>query len=323
MDNFTEMQKKFFEMWQNSFKPNNYKYFDLSSIQRDMFTPYFQIDKGTQVYTDLFSFYKNFNDAFFKRENKLDVFDYQNLFKNFQKNYNDIVLKIFNLSDLTPEKVFNDFTKPFSDMNIYNNLKFFIENSESNLGVLNNFSKVNFEFFDDMLKLPSIGLTREYNDMIKNIVEDFKAYMGNVEKFKAIINKESEKGFQDFINEIIKHPNIENFDEFFKKWVNKNESVFHSFFKSKDFGSTLGELVKAGSKLKLSLDRYTYEVLKDSNIATKTELDRAYKELYIVKQDNQEIRKEIKELKDIIKTLKGEVPTDAKAKSVKKTKMEE
>jgi polyhydroxyalkanoate synthesis regulator phasin len=60
----------------------------------------------------------------------------------------------------------------------------------------------------------------------------------------------------------------------------------------------LSEYTKTSAKLKSSLDEYTFAILKDSNIATKTELDRAYKDIYNLKKEVRELKKIIKQKED-------------------------
>jgi len=58
------------------------------------------------------------------------------------------------------------------------------------------------------------------------------------------------------------------------------------------------ELIDAMVKFRKSMDEFTYMVLKETNIATKWELDRAYRDIYNLKKEIKNLKKEIEELKN-------------------------
>jgi class III poly(R)-hydroxyalkanoic acid synthase PhaE subunit len=169
-------------------------------------------------------------------------------------------------------------------------------NEENPLQFFSNLPYYNFGIFEKLFQIPSFGLTREYNDLVKTLFNDYQNYNKQVEKFKNIIAEQTKIGFEKFLQDIQKHPDIKDFDTFFKKWISKNEEIFHNFFKSNEYGTVLKELIKSGSQLKTSMNRYISTILKDTNIATKYELDRANEEIYNLKKEIKNIKKTLKEL---------------------------
>jgi seryl-tRNA synthetase len=132
-------------------------------------------------------------------------------------------------------------------------------------------------------------------------------YNKKIQEFKDVMSKQNKKGFELFLEEVKKQPQSNDFDSFFKKWINSNDEIFQDFFKSKEYGELLKNLIKSGAKLRSSLDKYTQQVLKESNIATKHELDRAYKEIYQLKKELKSIKSKLSDLEGNIITLKKEV----------------
>ncbi len=301
LENLMENQKKMFEMWQDFFKQpeKTEKKENFFSFPEEIANPFFKMNKSAEIYKDFFSFYENFQKSFFNPAATYDFTNFQKLFSDFQENYSNIILKVMGIDEITPQKVFENFTKQFGGLEIFNPIKNALNFNDINK-LYENFTGANYGTFENFLNMPSFWLTREINDLIKEVINNLIEYNKKIEEFRNIINSQAQKGYELFIEEIKNQPQISDFDEFFKKWINSNEQIFQEFFKSKEYGEMLKNLISAGAKLKSSLDKYTYQVLKETNIATKSELDRAYKEIYQLKKDMKTLSAKLDKLESAI-----------------------
>ncbi len=288
IENLMENQKQIFDFWENFFKKSNSQKID---------NPFLKMDKTTDIYKDFYDFYNNFYKNFLSSGQSYDFTNFQKMFSDFQNNYSNIVLKIMGIDNITPDKIFENFYNQFAGLNLFSPIVEFLKNNNN---IPQNF---NYGTFENLLKMPSFWLTRELNELIKEVIKNLLEYSKKVEEFRETIANQSKKGFDLFLNEIKSQPYIIDFDKFFKNWVNSNEKIFQDFFKSEEYGILLKNLISSGAKLKKSLDKYTFQLLKDSNIATKQELDRASKEIYLLKKELKSIKDSIKELEEKISIM--------------------
>ncbi len=306
-ENLMENQKKMFEMWQNFFQKSSEPSTNINPffLPQDVANPFLKMSKSSEIYKDFFNFYENFQKSFMLPENNYNFANFQKLFSSFQDNYSNIILKIMGLDEITPAKILENFTKQYSGLELFGPIQDALKLNDFNK-LFENFYSNNLGTFETFLKMPSFWLTREINDLIKEVINNLLEYTKKVEEFREVISKQTNKGFEIFLEEIKKQPQLNDFDEFFKKWINSNEKIFHDFFKSKEYGELLGNLLKAGTNLKTSIDKYTYQILKESNIATKFELDRAYKEIYTLKKELKNMKNKINELESKISKKREE-----------------
>jgi class III poly(R)-hydroxyalkanoic acid synthase PhaE subunit len=307
LENLMENQKKMFEMWQDFFKKSEpEKQENIFSLPSDLANPFFKMNKSTDIFKDFYSFYENFQKSFLKPNETYDFADFQKLFAKFQENYSNIIFKIMGIDEITPIKIFDNFTKQFGGLDLFAPIKNVLDTGDISKW-FESFSNANYGTFENFLKMPSFWVTREINDLIKEVINNLLEYNKKIQEFKDVMSKQNKKGFELFLEEVKKQPQSNDFDSFFKKWINSNDEIFQDFFKSKEYGELLKNLIKSGAKLRSSLDKYTQQVLKESNIATKHELDRAYKEIYQLKKELKSIKSKLSDLEGNIITLKKEV----------------
>ena len=231
----------------------------------------FNFFQPQNAYQDFMNFFKNFQENMLNQKYFPDFSNFQETFKKFQKQYAEMVFKNFGLNTLNFMKL-----NSFFDLSKFKELPFLKK---------------------EFLTFPSFGLTREYIDNYKALIRNYEEYIEKLEKFREAISNKAKEGFEKFI-ENIKDTNIfQDFDQAFKKWVEINENIFQDYFKSEEYGRMLKEVINATVKVRKSMDELTYRILKETNIATKWELDRAYKDIYDLKKEVKNLKKELEELK--------------------------
>ncbi len=301
---WADCHKKMLEPFLKVNQPSNM--FSSFFSNSDFTNPFLKLQETGNVYKNLFDFFQNFTTSFLKPEEVYDFNKFEKLFKDFQEQYVNNVKSAFGFGNLTShEDFFKQFTKNFGinifGDSIYKPFMEYLKNFDfTNDKVLE--SILSNEEIEKYLNSPAIGLTREYIETIKQVIKNYIDYLKQMKIFEKEVTEKGKESYEEFVKEIFelikKGETLEEFDKIFKKWVDINETIFQEYFRSEEFTDFLSKYSKTSAKLRKSLDKYTYEVLKNSNIATKTELDRAYKDIYILK-------KEIKTLKKLLENKEG------------------
>ncbi len=269
------------------------------------FDPFSKLKEVSGVYKNFYDFFTNLNKNLFDVTKGYDLEKFSELIKDYQEKYSNLILSLFGLNlNFKPSEFFENLMKPYSmflnpsALKPINEIVKLIE-TESDKILERMLSNKEIEKY---LKTPSLGLTREFNELIKKLVKNYIDYLKKLNNFRKTFIKISQESFEKFIKslkeDIEKGEKFTDFDKIFRKWIAVNEEIFINWFKSKEFCEALGDYIKGTSNLKKTIDEYVYVILKDTNIATKTELDRAYKDIY-------ELKKELRELKKLIKEKEG------------------
>ena len=263
--------------------------------------PFGKLKETTDIYKKFYEFYENFNKNFFKSAEGYDVEKFSSLMKEFQEKYNNLILSLFGLNlNFKPSEYFEKIIQPYTMFFVNQD---FIKPIKNVLSLIDKESDrivdsiLKNKEFEKYLKTPSLGITREFNELIKKLIKSYIEYIQKLNNFRKTFTKISQESFEKFIEtikeDIRKGEKYTDFDKLFRRWIEINEDIFIKWFKSKEFCEALGEYIKGTSNLKKTLDEYVYVILKDTNIATKTELDRAYKEIYELKKELREIKKNL------------------------------
>ena len=303
-EQWADYQKKFFESFSGI--PESKEPMGVFFPKLDFIDPLFKLKDTGNIYKEMFDFFNRFNNVFLNPDKSSDLDSFNKYFKKFQETYvNQIKSSLGLVFPSTPEDFFNKFSSGFG-INLFETgffkpltdyMKKFSVTGDNFFEMLNS-----NEEFKRFLNSPSMGLTREFVEIIKEVIKNYIEYVKQLKTFEKEVSEKGKESFEKFVEEIMnavkKGENLEDFDKVFKKWININESVFQEYFRSKEFVAFLSEYTKTSAKLKSSIDEYTFAVLKDSNIATKTELDRAYKDIYNLKKEVRELKKILKQKED-------------------------
>jgi class III poly(R)-hydroxyalkanoic acid synthase PhaE subunit len=306
-------EKNYFEEWMNyqkkMFEPFM-KFYEPKRNVENLFEGFNYMDplqklKDTDgLYKNLFTFFNDFNKNFLKSEDAFDFSKFSDYIKNYQEQYIKNIKNIFGIPSFTTgEDFLNYFFKVFGlspfENSFFKPLKDYLKNVDITNLIFSN------EELNKFLKSPALGLTREFVETVKKVIQNYIEYLKQLKIFDQQLTEKGKESFEKFLKNIFelskKGENLDDFDKIFKKWIETNEEIFQEYLKSDEFGKFLSEFTKVSAQLKKSLDEYTFQTLKDTNIATKTELDRAYKEIYNLKKELRELKKTLnkKEKKNV------------------------
>ena len=303
-DEWSKYQKNFFDSFSKFYQPK--ESFSNFFPGFDYIDPLSKLKDTGDVYKGLSDLFNGFYNTFFKKNESFDFNDFSNYYKEYQEKYIAQIKNNFGLGFLSsPDELFNKFANSFGismfQDSLFKPINDYLKNFNIGGDKMFQFLTSNEEL-EKFLNSPPIGLTREFIETVKQVVKNYIEYIKQLKIFENDISEKGKESFEKFVKEIselIKNgENIEDFDKVFKKWVEINENIFQDYFRSKEFVTFLSEYTKVSAKLKHSLDEYTFTILKNTNIATKTELDRAYKDIYNLKKEIKELKKRLEKKED-------------------------
>ncbi|MFQ6118491.1 MAG: poly(R)-hydroxyalkanoic acid synthase subunit PhaE [Methanosarcinales archaeon] len=156
------------------------------------------------------------------------------------------------------------------------------------------------ETFGKLFRVPPIGPTRMTFEKFLKSADSTMRFYGNWMDFYfkfyhpwlESIKKMSEKTAELMKDEV----SLETYKKFYDMQMQVYEETFHEYLKSQDFASNLGKLVDSFMDFWKNYEEILEEQLKYMPIATKSEMDDLYKEVYSLKKKVKELSNQIKEL---------------------------
>jgi poly[(R)-3-hydroxyalkanoate] polymerase subunit PhaE len=160
--------------------------------------------------------------------------------------------------------------------------------------------------FGRLLESPSLGLTRELNqDMLKGF-DAWLDYRRATFEYEATLGETWMHAFEEFMRQLVasaeKGETIPSVRKLLYLWVEVVDRVFTDIFRSDEYIRIQARLVNTATAYRRRERELVDAFLKTSHLASRSELDEAYKRIY-------ELGKDVKELKKALKAIKAESPT--------------
>ena len=160
--------------------------------------------------------------------------------------------------------------------------------------------------FGRLLESPSLGLTRELNqDMLKGF-DAWLDYRRATFEYEATLGETWIHAFEEFMQQLVamaeKGETIPSVKKLLFLWVEVVDRVFTDVFRSEEYIRIQGCLVNTATAYRLRERELVDAFLKTSHLASRSELDEAYRRIY-------ELGKDVKELKKALKAIKAEFST--------------
>jgi class III poly(R)-hydroxyalkanoic acid synthase PhaE subunit len=166
---------------------------------------------------------------------------------------------------------------------------------------LTGFLQKNYEeTLGKILRVPSLGYFREFNDKVNRAVDSYMHYsMIMTEYFvpfyhagqtagKELFNRITEYRGQEITSETLK--------EFYKIWWTVNEDTYAEMFQSEEFTKLLGEVLQHGLLFRKHVDELTDELVQFTSLPSKKDMDDLYRSVYELKKEVKLQKKKIVQL---------------------------
>lgn len=154
-------------------------------------------------------------------------------------------------------------------------------------------SEVYEKEFRQFLRIPQIGLTRFYQERMAQATDSlniFEIYLSEFMNLLYLPVEKSAGAMSKKLEEITEKGELsENFDEYYNAWIKLLEGHYMTLFKSPEYLKSLNNVLDAGENYFFARNRVIEDILQFFPIATHTEMDDLYKEIYLLKKKVNEL----------------------------------
>lgn len=169
---------------------------------------------------------------------------------------------------------------------------------------------------DQYLLAPQVGINRESAQDFSKAVSLSFDYLKSYAVMGKLIEETARKSGNRFQVKLVERslnnePPIK-FNDFCSLWTKENEAVFLEVFGSEEFAKTQREFTSAGLRLKIQINKLVENVLDQTPIALKRDVDLAAGEILQLKRDLRKARKQQQELAAEAKAAKLAVEASEK-----------
>jgi len=163
--------------------------------------------------------------------------------------------------------------------------------------------------FGRMLESPTLGHTREMNEDILKGFDAWLDYRRGSFEYQVVLGETWVHAFEEFMRQMValaeKGETVPSVKKLLFLWIEVVDQVFADVFRSDEYIRIQGCLVNTATAYRLREREIVDAFLKASHVASRSELDEAYRRIY-------ELRKDVKELKRAWKDSQAEL-AEAKA----------
>jgi class III poly(R)-hydroxyalkanoic acid synthase PhaE subunit len=155
--------------------------------------------------------------------------------------------------------------------------------------------------FGRMLASPTLGLTREMHEDILKGFDAWLDYRRASFEYHVSLSETWTHAFEEFMRRLVtlaeKGETAPSVKALLQLWIEVVDEVFTGVFRSDEYIRMQGRLVNTATAYRLREREIVDACLKASHLASRSELDEAYRRIY-------ELRKEMKEIKKTLQAIK-------------------
>lgn len=193
-------------------------------------------------------------------------------------------------------------------------------NPEAALNVYNTLMSTYQQAISSMNALPMNQRQSELAEIAQHIMGRIGEYAQTVTKFQHLLYSNGQKALEQLTESAFatgrNKKTLTNFDEFFKTWVETNESVFHDLFETKEYAAAQSKLGQISSHLYKDFEQMFEVMLKDFPVVTRSHVDELAKTVFELKRKVRDLEKQDESLDD---DDGGEIATSKAKTSAQKT----
>lgn len=154
--------------------------------------------------------------------------------------------------------------------------------------------------FSKFLNVPSLGLTRFYQERLNRVLDKYTVFqtaLGEfIYKFYTPLEKASTAMQQELQELTRKGEAPSDFDGYYSRWVKVLEEHYFELLTSQEYLETLDHLVQKWLSFKSSREDLWQDILKHVPVPTNKEMDELYKDIYQMKKTIKTLTKKVAEL---------------------------
>ncbi len=150
-----------------------------------------------------------------------------------------------------------------------------------------------------ILKMPKIGLAREYQERLAELMDKFNLFQAALAEFLYTLYLPLEKSVQvvqQNIGEMAKAGELgDDFKKYYKMWIKILEGHYMTLFKSPEYTRVLKKLLDALEDYKIAREEVFMDMLQNLPLPTNRDIDDVYKELHELKKRVRELSQRVEQ----------------------------
>lgn len=151
--------------------------------------------------------------------------------------------------------------------------------------------------FSKFFAIPSLGLSREYQQKMQQMMDKGNVFNGALMEFMYFLYIPFEKSFkvvQDLLAKMAEEGSLpEDQNAYYEMWIEQLERHYLSLFKSNEYLDALGKVVAAMSDYKAAQQLIVQDYLQMFGVPVERDMDELYKDIYTLKKRLRKMEKEM------------------------------
>ena len=180
-----------------------------------------------------------------------------------------------------------------------------------------------YDPFGFYASMPGIGYSREKQDRLNHLYHLWVDFEGQMRRYNIEMTKVAVEALQKFQQYITTPPEgakpLESLKDVYIKFVDVSEDVFAKFAMSNEYISLYGDVVNALTAFKKGQNTAADEMLEQFGIPNRAEVDSLHKRVHELRRENQQLKKNIAEIKAALGIKANTAPKAATIKTAVKT----
>jgi hypothetical protein len=161
------------------------------------------------------------------------------------------------------------------------------------------------------------GRDRVAIDLLQEMLKSYVMFAAHYTKMQQMVFSTGKDALTNMTGYIIQQAQKEKaprtFDEFFQIFVGSSEAAFDTLFNKDEYAKLQGELSVSGARVKEHTDKFMELMISELPIATRSELDEAYKSIHFLKTQVRRLERKLSEQEESIEAMSGGKKPAAKA----------
>lgn len=151
--------------------------------------------------------------------------------------------------------------------------------------------------FSKFFAIPSLGLSREYQQKMQQMIDKGNVFNGALMEFMYFLYIPFEKSFkvvQDLLAKMAEEGALpSDTNAYYDMWIEQLEKHYLSLFKSNEYLDALGKVVAAMSDYKAAQQLIVQDYLQMFGVPVERDMDELYKDIYTLKKRIRKMEREL------------------------------
>ena len=142
-----------------------------------------------------------------------------------------------------------------------------------------------------LLNIPPVGIARNYQQDLNQTIDTFNRFQTALSDFISMLCQPIERACKSIRAELGQSPRAKDLEHAYGMWVKALEEQYLSLFQSVEYLQCLSRTIDALNAFTGARNTFLEDMLKTLPIPTNTDMDELYKEIYTLKKQVRQLKK--------------------------------